>query len=321
MTRLRLAMIVTALGACGGGTSPRPIVNTTAPAGTLAEKLDRAKAQHGDVLLVSTETGISAFSPDLEPIAKVTTSAGRYIHSDPQNRALFYFVESRLVRLDLVSGQERTLAVLPVLKHMCFGGEGAGVNPLDYIQRDEDVAFDVAKGSVCLNVQDRNVNMMSVSIAYRIALATGAVAKQTTFMLDECREPGEAERADGPCVAGDLLTAGPDLVSPSKRWELVRDPDLGVQGDYIYSATFVTDTQTKQSYAVRADGIAPFDHAAARAAGKAPDGTCVLPFEATVRWFPHVDVAIVANCGEAGALLVRPPATVRPLAGTAFAFY
>ena len=320
MMYLRLAAIAASLGACGSGSAPRPIVNTAGSTGTLAETLERAKATHGDVLLVSTESGINAYSPDLDLVAKISTTAGRYLRPDAKNRALFFFVDRRLVRLDLTNGQERTVATLPALKHMCFDGDGEGVNPLDYIQRDEDAVVDVAKGFACLNVQDRNVNMMSVAIRYRIALDTGAVARQTTLTLDDCREPGEPDRAEGPCDAGDL-TAGPDLVSPSKRWELVRDPDLGDQGDYIYSATFMTDSQTKQSYAVRADGIAPFDYAAARAAGKAPEGTCVLPYEATVRWFPHTDVAIIGGCSDAGALLVRPPANVRPLLGSHFAFY
>ena len=312
--------MIAALGACKAGASSRPIGNATAPAGSLAETLDRAKSANGDVLLVSADNGITAYTPDLAPIAKLTPSAGRYVHADPASHALFYFVERRLVRLDLATGQERTVATLPELRHLCFGGEGNGVNPIDYLQREEDAVIDVAHGFACLNVQDRNVNMMSVSIGYRIALDTGALLQRTTFTLDDCREPGETEHADGPCEAGDLM-AGPDRVSPSKRWELVRDPDLGEQGDYIYSATFVTDKQSKKTYAVRANGIGEFDYAAAQAAHKAPEGTCLLPFEALVRWFPHADVALVTGCAESGALIVRPPGSARVLAGNQFAFY
>lgn len=320
MSRLDAVLVLAMLGACRGGTAPTPIVNTANPAGTLAETLERAKAADGDVLLVSGEDGITAYTPDLAVLAKLTKSPGRYAHADAQHRALYYFVERRLVRLDLATGQEHTVATLPELHHECFGGEGTGANPIDYIQRDEDVTFDLAHGFACLNVQDRNVNMMSVSITYRVALDTGAVVNKTTFTLDSCREAGEVEQAEGPCEAGDLM-AGPERVSPSKRWELVRDPDLGEQGDYIYSATFITDKTSAKTYAVRATGTVELDYAAARASGKAPDGTCLLPYESLVRWFPHADVALIGGCAETGALLVRPPSTVRTIAGRDFAFY
>jgi hypothetical protein len=318
MSRIHAALFLATLAACTSRTSPHPIGNTSAPPGSLGETLERAKTQHGDVLLVSADDGITAYTPDLVLVAKLTTSAGRYVHADPEHRALFYFVERRLVRLDLATGQEHTVATLPALRHMCFGHGDDGANPIDHIQRDDDVVVDVAHGFACLNVQDRNINMMSVSIAYRVALDTGAVIQKTTFTLDDCREPGEVEQSDGPCVAGDQ--AGPSPSSSSKRWELVRDPDLGEQGDYIYSATFVTDKQTSTTYAIRPDGIAKLDYAAARAAGKAPEGTCLLPYEALVRWFPHAEVLLVTGCSET-ALLVRPPASVRKLPGNGFAFY
>ena len=320
MFRLHAALLCSVLGACKSGSSSPPITNTTRPGTSLADTLAAAKAKHGDVLLVSADDGISAYTPALELVAKLTKSAGRYLHADARNRALFFFVDRNLVRLDLASGQERTVSTLPELKHVCFGGgEGGGVNPLDYIQREEDVLIDAARGFACLNVQDRNVNMMSVSIAYRVALDSGAVVHKTTFTLDECREPGELQNADGPCTAGDL-GSGPERLSSSKRWELVRDPDLGEQGDYIYSATLITDKQSNTTYAVRADGIEKIDYAAAKASSKAPEGTCLLPYEALVRWFPHADVALVVGCSDT-ALLVTPPATVRKLAGNHFAFY
>jgi hypothetical protein len=317
---MRLAILIAALAACRSGASSRPITNAADPGTSPADALERAKAQHGDVLLVSTDDGITAFTPDLAPIAKLTKTAGRYLRADPANRALYYFAERRLVRLDLASGHERTVATLPELRHACFGGESNAVDPIAYIQSDEDVLVDVAHGFACLNVQDRNINMMSVSIGYRIALDTGAVVHTTTFTLDDCREPGEVEHTDGPCETGDgAARSGP--LSASKRWELVRDPDLGEQGDYIYSATLVTDQQTRKTYAIKSDGLAELDYAAARAASKAPEGTCLLPYEAQVRWFPHSDVLLVGGCAEAGAMLVRPPGTVRPVAGTDFAFY
>jgi hypothetical protein len=317
MSRIHAAILVATLG-CTASTPSHPITNTSATA-SLADTLARARTQNGDVLLVSADDGITAYTPDLALVAKLTNSPGRYLHADPQHGALFYFVDRRLLRLDLASGQERTVATLPELRHACFGSESGAVNPLEYIQRNEDVVIDVAHGFACLNVQDRNVNMMSVSIGYRVALDTGAVIQKTTFTLDDCRAPGEVQNADGPCEAGDLM-AGPDRVSASKRWELVRDPDLGEQGDYIYSATLVTDKQTNATYAVRADGIAKIDYAAAKANQKAPEGTCLLPYEALVRWFPHADVALIVGCADT-ALLVSPPATVRKLAGNDFAFY
>lgn len=317
---VRISLVLAALSACSSGTSSRPITNVAAPATSLADTLERARAQHGDVLLVSAEDGITAYTPDLDVIAKVTKSPGKHVHADPANRALFYFLERRLVRLDLVTGQERTVATLPELAHECFGFDRNPVNPLDYIQRDEDIVFDVAHGFACLNVQDRNVNMMSAAIVYRVPLDGSAVTHTTTFTLDECREPGEVAQDKGPCAAGDLM-AGPDLVSPSKRYEIIRDADLGDQGDYIYSATLVSDTQTKKTYAVRTDGIVELDYAAAKLAHKAPEETCLLPYEATVRWFPHSDVALVVGCGEAGAMIVRPPASARPFSGRDVAFY
>ncbi len=318
MSRIHATLIAT-FAACTPSTSSHPITNTTAPGASLADTLERAKTQNGDVLLVSTEDGITAYTADLALLAKVTKSPGRYLHADPKNRALFFFVDRRLVRLDLVSGQEKTVATVPELTHACFGGGDQAVSPLAYIQRDEDIVIDVAHGFACLNVQDRNVNMMSVSIGYRIALDTGAVVQKTTFTLDDCRAPGETQQADGPCQAGDLMS-GPAPLSASKRWELVRDADLGEQGDYIYSATLMTDKQTNTTYAISAEGLAKLDYAAAQAKHAAPEGTCLLPYEAVVRWFPHADVALIVGCTDA-ALLVSPPATVRKVTGRDFAFY
>jgi len=315
---MRRVVLALSLLACRSETAS-PVANTP-PAGTsLADSLDRAKAANGDVLLVSGEDGLVAYTPDLERVAKLTSAHARHVHADPRTKSIYYFVERKLVRLDLATGHEQTVATLPALQHVCFGFDGTPVDPTKFVQRDGDVTVDVEHGYACLVAQDRNLNMMSVAVMYRIALATGAVDQRTTFTLDTCRAPGETESAEAPCQTDEMMM--PPDTSASKRWKLLRDPDLGEQGDYIYSATFVSDEQAHKTYAVRADGLRELDYAAAKAAGKAPEGTCMLPFEALVQWFPHADALIVTDCGDSGAMIVKPPGTVHTIAGDDYAFY
>jgi hypothetical protein len=54
-------------------------------------------------------------------------------------------VDRRLVRLDLATAREQPIATLPELRHTRFAGGDEAFDPIDYVQREEDIVVDVAK--------------------------------------------------------------------------------------------------------------------------------------------------------------------------------
>jgi hypothetical protein len=313
-----LAIIVAAIvAACGRTPTTTPPSNTGGSA--LVDRLDAAKRAHGDVLIFATDDGIAAYTPDLAELGKLTATRGRHLRVGP-GRALYFFAERKLVRLDLASAREQTIATLPPIRHRCFP---ADTDPSERIEDEHDFAIAARGDHACFVAQDRNDNMMSVAITYRIALDTGAVAQQTTFALDECLEPGEQKAATAPCTPQAPADFGNDK-SPSGRWTFVRDVELGEQGDYIYAALFLVEKSTGKAYAITPDRLVAFDYAQAKQQRKRPDRTCIAPGEATIRWLDHSDVLIVEGCiGEShsNAIAVVPPASVRALPGSEFAVY
>ncbi len=316
---------------------------------SLAARLDRVKAAGGDVLLLAGPQGIEAYTADLIPVARLTGTPARYPMPDVRrDRRLVYFLAQKsrqLVQLDLTSGTQRALATLPLLRHRCFD-DGQAANPLDFIQSHDDVSVNAEEGYACLKVQDRNDNMASIALNYRIDLASGKVKRRYTLLSDECREkheregktlcetyapaparPGRtgkwpyAETALGYEEAGDA--------SPSGRWAFLPDHDLGEEGDYIYSAPFFFDRQTGRAYAVEPGALRMVDLALLKKEGHRPDRMCLFPGEAIARWLTGSDVFLLGSCSgvplpdgwAGGPLLIRPPDRPRQVPATDVAIY
>jgi hypothetical protein len=329
------------IGACK---PPPPVVAPPPPPvhrePSLGERLDAARAATGDILLVSDEVGIDAYTPDGKAIATVTRTGGRHLRVDRDSHALYFFAGRQLVRLDLARGGEQEVATLPVLHHRCFWDNGDGVDPTEFIQaEDRDFSVDVHGGSACVVAQDRNLMMLSVAITYRIDLATGAIEQATTTALPDCREPGETGSATPPCSTQWTSPRDPPAkpwphsptevglpewgeTSASGRWMLFRVPELGEMGDHIYAPLFLFDRTTGTTYAIEPAQTAVVDFPQLKQAGTPVENACMLPGEARTLWLPHAEALIVEGCNNnGGAMIVAPPSGVRALPGREFAIY
>lgn len=294
---------------------------------TLADRLDLFRAACGGVLLVTRDDGLHAMTPQLAEIAQIVDTRVRRVQArrEGEARELYYFAADApdLVRLDLRTGREEVLVSLPRLSHRCFTGvepgeEAPPADPVDFIQSAAAVDLDVAAGSLCLDVGDRNDNMAAIHINFRADLRTREVEQRTTFVGEDCKQGAARQRepACRPAPRGRPATteiAGIEqhgLVSPSGRWAYYLDEAFQQSGDYIYSAAFLFDVQAKVAYAVTPTGLVKFDRGQRDAEGGPPAATCFVPGEAQASWMPGRDLLILEGCGASPWLLVEPPGRV-----------
>jgi hypothetical protein len=305
-----------ALVVLAGCASPRPVplLESRPPPSRLGDTLTAARRAHGALLIVSSAGEITALTPDLEPVATIAHRTG---HDGQVIGSTFYALGNReLFEVDLRTGALRVDAKLPPLHHACISDD----DPTEHIEDGSRPAIDPKRGVACFRVQDRNDNMMSLAIDYRIDLRTGASQHLTVLALDECLDPGEAKEAPSPCeIEGvhDRSSAPRDTaphalaeigqewgsVSRSARWATFTDDALGEEGDYIYSAVLLYDGASMKTYAITPTGPVAIDLPAAVAARKLPDGACYSPGEAPPVWAG--DTLLVPGCGD-GTLVVHP---------------
>lgn len=295
---------------------------------TLAALLDLYRAACGGVLLAVRDDGLHALTPGLAPIVRIHEKRVRWLQArrDGAVNELYYFAADApdLVRLDLHTGREEVLVSLPRLTQPCFTGAEPGekvtpADPVDYIQSRDSLDLDVAGGVLCLDVGDRNDNMVSLKLNFRADLRTRKLATRTVFVGEECKQGGEKpqepacqpapkNRPQFQAIPG-FEQAG--VLSPSGEWFYYLDDTFVQEGDYIYTAAFVRDIKAQTSYAVTPDGLVKIDYISRTAAKGPPEGTCYLPGEADVRWMPGRDLLILESCGAAGLLVVEPPRRVQ----------
>jgi len=141
---------------------------------SMADTLDLFRAAYG-VLLVTREDGLTAMTPGLTPIARILSTKARRVHvwREGDVRALYYFAADapELVRFNLHSGHQQVLVKLPGLTHPCFTNAEPGekvppADPIDYIQSADNLDLDLAAGVLCLDVGDRNDNMVSLQLNF-----------------------------------------------------------------------------------------------------------------------------------------------------------
>lgn len=292
---------------------------------TLAERLDAYRAACG-VLLVTREDGLHAMTPGLTPIAQISKTKPRWVQArrEGEARELYYFAAERpeLVRLDLRTGKEQVLVKLPRLKHACFtqaepGEKSVPADPVDFIQGIEDIDIDVGANTLCLDIGDRNDNMVSMKLNFRADLGTGKVEQRTTLVGEECQkgagreqEPACATTPDDIPMSKEIEALGgvQGLLSPSGKWALYDEENFAQMGDYVHLAMFLFDTQAKVSYAVTRAGLVKVDRATMKAA---PKDTCYVVGEAAQRWMPDRDILVLDGCDHAPWLILDPPARVQ----------
>jgi len=289
---------------------------------TLAERLDAYRAACG-VLLVTREDGLHAVTPDLTPIARIMKTKPRWVQArrEGEARELYYFSAERpeLVRLDLRTGKEQVLVKLPRLKHACFthaepGEKVVPADPVDFIQSREDIDIDIGAGTLCLDIGDRNDNMVSMKLNFRADLGTGKVEQRTVFVGEDCHEGAGREQEPACATTPDDIPMPKEiealggvygLLSPSGKWALYNEEKFAQTGDYIHLAMFLHDTQAKVSYAVTRAGLVKVDRATMK---EAPKDTCYVVGEAAQRWMPDRDILVLDGCDHAPWLIIDPPA-------------
>ncbi len=303
---------------------------------SMADTMDLYRAACG-VLLVTRDDGLTAMTPGLTTIARILSKQARRVHVQREGdvRELYYFAADapELVRLNLHSVHEQVLVTLPGLTHPCFTGAEPGekvppADPVAYIQSAHNLDLDLAAGVLCLEVGDRNDNMVSLQLNFRADLRTGKVVQRTTFVGDDCKQGAgreqkaacELSRKDVP-VDRELPEIGHyGQVSPSGQWAFYTDENFEQSADYIYSAAFVRDLRSRTSYALTPAGRVKFAPAG-KALEALPEGTCMLPGEASPRWLPERDILLVDGCGRAPWLVVEPPGRVQAVVAHEVAIY
>lgn len=275
-------------------------------------KIERARRTCQDALLLSTRAGIGLYTPDARLLAPLTTTRGRHlqVHVDGAAGALYFFAleAPRLVRLDLANGEEKVVAELPSLDLPCFE---AGADPVGYIQADRERFLDPAAGLLCLDAQDRNDNMMSAEVNFKVDLATGKVTRRVVTLDPEgCEGPKkkvklEARACDPYALSEARARAGEEdgLPSPTGGWVYRGLSGLVPDGDSIYA--LATVSKGDRTYAITPGKLVPFTPPREGAEATLPEGACEVPAEHEPRWMPRSPVLLVPHCGG-DLLIVRP---------------
>jgi len=227
--------------------------------------------------------------------------------------------------------------------------DGPALNPLDYVQDERDFGIDAAAKVACFQISDRNANMANILINYRVDLATGKAQDRVIFGGETCQTIVKGKPVTKPlCEVQRQPTPTPaaakawpfspkaqhfesDALSASGRFAVLRDSEVvAEQGDYVYLATFVFDSQTGATLAVTSKGLVPANLAKLRKSQKLPKNTLVAPGEAELFWLGNTDVLILGDGGAAAAemtipttqyYVISPPdgiKTVRGYAATAY---
>jgi hypothetical protein len=128
---------------------------------------------------------IDADGKVIKRLSKTPTSHPRWT---ADHQALVFLAESgELRRLELASGKETVIGKLPATLTAC---PGKTIDRTELrIQSDHDFAFEKGGGAICIRLQDRNINMADVIVAFSVELTTGKVTP--TIEMSECdHEPG-----------------------------------------------------------------------------------------------------------------------------------
>lgn len=224
-------------------------------------------------LVAGGSGGIAVIGADGKVTRRLSATPTSHPRWTADHQALVFLSESgELRRLDLATGAETTIGKLPATIAPCAG------KTIDRttlaIQSDEDFAFEPGGRAICIRLQDRNINMADVIIAFRVDLATGAAVSTIEMsacerdggeMPEGCRGrlpagPAAQKSAQRPfAISEGVLTHGKshrnlgrphdyneEKVSPSGKWAIVGGNHSN--GDYIERDLFLFDRDTGQLY-------------------------------------------------------------------------
>ena len=223
-------------------------------------------------LIIGDRFGLSLIDSDGKVLKQLSTTPTSHPRWTADHRALVFLSErGELRRLELATGKETVIARLPAKLTPC---EGQTIERTELrIQSDEDFAFNKRGDEICIRLQDRNINMADIVVAFRVELATGKV--EPTIEMSRCeheagsmpqgchgdlpdgpsppREARPYEISDGVLVHGasrKKLGRARDYheeeISPSGKWAVVGG-NLS-NGDYIERDVFLLDRDTGKLY-------------------------------------------------------------------------
>jgi hypothetical protein len=272
-------------------------------------------------------TGGSSGLAVIDAGGKVTRRLSKTPTSHPRwtadRQALVFLADSgELRRFELATGKETVIARLPATLAPC-AGKTIDRTELQ-IESDEDFAFEKGGGAICVRLQDRNINMANIIVAFSVALGTGKVTPTIEMsecdhdpgaMLDGCRgelpdrhsRRNEAARpfaiSEGVLVHGkSRRTLGrsrdyrEEKVSPSGKWAIVGG-NLS-NGDYIERDVFLFDRDTGKLYPLPASTRTWPSPIPGRDLGKLPSWsgrTIMAVGETTILWLGPGDAVAIGQ--------------------------
>jgi hypothetical protein len=224
-------------------------------------------------LVTGGDFGLAVIDADGRVVEQLSKTPASHPRWTADHQALVFLADGgELRRLELASGKEVVIGKLPATLSPC-PGKAIDRTKLR-IQSDDDFAFEKGGRAICVRLQDRNINMADVIVAFSVELATGKVTP--TIEMSECQhEPGampegcrgtlpepasrgtDAARAFE--ISEGVLRRGKsrrklgrprdyseEEISPSGRWALVGGNHS--DGDYIERDVFLFDHDTGKLY-------------------------------------------------------------------------
>jgi hypothetical protein len=272
------------------------------------------------VEVVASEAGLREIGDDGAALRTLSsTSAARPRYTPDRRAVLFLAVGSAEVRrLSLDDCSEARVAALPRgVGARCEGSTlEADYDPTRYVQSEDGAGFTSDGSALCLDIMDRNINMMSVEVLMRVPLdgspvsqrimapegcETPRVAPGTPRLCEPAPQPAPPAHAPQPyAIEGNrIVRHGPrgtttvaaiqgsdvnvDAVSASGRWQAF-SANI-VEGDTIARDLLLFDAQTGHIHAaVEGAFPPPLDARTIRAIGGVHGHTAVVWGETDIRF-------------------------------------
>ena len=331
---------------CCAACSKVPSTTTVAASGSagsaaMAAPVDAAVATKPAALslVVGGDDGLAQIGADGKVIKVLSKTPTSYPRWTPDHTALlFVSTAGELRRVELATGTETVIAKLPASITAC--PKVTIDRSTLHLQQAIDFIVDKAGTSACIQLSDRNIQMVNTSVMWTVDLASGKV--QQKILVSDCPKKGN-EAVAWECLSADLAAAkaadpgpkppppppvakpfgisdhqlvshgkaiselgtqhdfGEETISPSGKWAL-----LGgnlAQGDYIHRELLLLDRDTGKIYPLPRDA-GPWQPAIPAAdlprLDTWSDKTATAVGESTVEWLGDADLLLVDH------LLVTP---------------
>ncbi len=289
-------------------------------------------------LVVGGEQGIAAVDDSGKVIKVLSKTLAVHPRWTTDHQAIVFLSNTEVRKLQLDTATETVIAKLPATIAAC-PDTTIELSELS-IQEDADFMFDKAGKTLCIRLQDRNINMAETIVSFEVELATGKT--DPLIVMSSCPrkekdEPGmgctgqrtEPKATTTPVakpfaiVKGKLVDHGKpkrklesqgdfeeEAVSPSGRWAVIGGNRN--EGDYIHRDLFLFDRDS--------GNVFPIPETAAT--WPAPIAATELPTieswsgrtygavgETAIRWLGDGDMLVI------GSELITPGTRVSKLDG------